>query len=80
MDVHTYTIKDAKASLPRLLQEVASGADVFIEKAGKPIAKVTRFEKDKKKIQFGVLKGKVKVAEDFDAPLPDKLLSAFEGH
>jgi len=35
-------------------------------------------EEKKMKIRFGVLKGKVKVSEDFDAPLPDDLLSEFE--
>jgi hypothetical protein len=30
-------------------------------------------------IRFGVLKGKVRVAADFDAPLPDEVLAGFEG-
>ena len=30
-------------------------------------------------IQFGVLKGKVKISDDFDAPMPDNILSEFEG-
>jgi hypothetical protein len=29
--------------------------------------------------RFGVLKGKVRVADDFDAPLPDDVLAGFEG-
>ena len=34
-------------------------------------AKVTR--------RFGGLKGKVRIADDFDAPLPDDVIAAFEG-
>ncbi|WP_176049518.1 hypothetical protein [Burkholderia sp. BCC1644] len=30
-------------------------------------------------IRFGVLEGQVRIADDFDAPLPDSLLDAFEG-
>ncbi|WGY68214.1 hypothetical protein KEC55_15405 [Burkholderia cepacia] len=30
-------------------------------------------------IRFGVLQGQVRIADDFDAPLPDYLLDAFEG-
>jgi hypothetical protein len=29
--------------------------------------------------RFGGLKGKVHIADDFDAPLPDDLINAFEG-
>jgi len=28
----------------------------------------------KQKIQFGLMKGDIKIADDFDAPLPDDLL------
>ncbi|MCU9952468.1 DUF2281 domain-containing protein [Burkholderia sp. BKH01] len=30
-------------------------------------------------IRFGVLQGQAWIADDFDAPLPDYLLDAFEG-
>ncbi|AQQ43864.1 MULTISPECIES: hypothetical protein [Burkholderia] len=30
-------------------------------------------------VRFGVLQGQVRIADDFDAPLPDYLLDAFEG-
>ena len=79
MTTQTYNVQEAKAHLSKLLQEVASGAEVIIAKAGKPMARISRLEEDRPKIRFGILKGKVKVAEDFDAPLPDDLLSEFEG-
>ena len=79
MTIQTYNIQDAKANLPRLLEEVASGAEVIIAKEGKPLARISRIEESTPKIRFGVLKGRVKVYDDFDAPLPDELLSEFEG-
>ena len=80
MTVQTYNVKEAKAQLSKLLQEVDSGTEVIIAKAGKPMARISRIEESKPKIRFGVLKGKVKVSEDFDAPLSDDLLSEFEGN
>jgi len=80
MPTQTYNVQEAKAQLSKLLQEVDSGIEVIIAKAGKPMARISRIEESKPKIRFGVLKGKVKVFDDFDAPLPDDLLSEFEGN
>ena len=80
MTIQTYNVQEAKAQLSKLLQEVDSGIEVIIAKAGKPMARISRIEENSSKIRFGVLKGKVKVSEDFDAPLPDDLLSKFEGN
>lgn len=79
MTTQTYNVEEAKAHLPRLLREAASGAEVIIAKEGIPMARISRIEESKPQIRFGVLKGRVKVSEDFDAPLPDDLLSEFEG-
>ncbi|HUU39784.1 MAG TPA: type II toxin-antitoxin system prevent-host-death family antitoxin [Desulfatiglandales bacterium] len=79
MTTQTYNIKEVKANLSRLLEKVASGAEVIISREGKPMARISRLEASLPKIRFGVLKDKVKVAEDFDAPLPDELISEFEG-
>jgi hypothetical protein len=32
-----------------------------------------------RKVLFGRLKGEIKIAADFDAPLPPELLAAFDG-
>ena len=45
--------------------------------AGKPVAKLGPIN-TKKERRFGVLKGKIKIAKDFDAPLPDEILADFE--
>jgi len=80
MNTQTYNVQEARAHLSRLLKHVASGADVIIAKAGKPMARMSRIEAGGSKIRFGILKGKAKVSEDFDAPLPDDLLSEFEAN
>ena len=75
----TFNVREAKTHLSRLLQAVGSGAEVIIAKAGKPMARLSRVEESKPQICFGVLKGKVKVSDDFDAPLPYNILLEFEG-
>ena len=51
----------------------------MVSRNGKPLVRITRLEGTKRPIRFGVLKGKVKIAKDFDAPLPDNVLAEFEG-
>lgn len=79
MLTQTLNINEVKAQLSQLIEDVAAGTEVIIAKAGKPIARLSRIEGGKPQIRFGVLKGKVRVAEDFDASLPDEILSEFEG-
>ena len=79
MSIQTVNIQEAKLHLPRLLEQVSSGTDVIIAKKGKPVARISKIG-EKKKLRFGVLKGKAKISDDFDAPLPDEFLSDFEGN
>jgi len=79
MTTQTFNIQEAKTHLSSLLQAVASGTEVIIAKAGKPMARLSRIEESRPQIRFGVLKGKAMVSDDFDAPLPDNILSEFEG-
>jgi prevent-host-death family protein len=72
-------IYDAKTQLSKLIEEAAAGRDVVIARGGKPVARLTRLDSPKRKLRFGLLKGKIKIAEDFDAPLPGEILSQFEG-
>ena len=51
----------------------------MIAKAGKPVARLVPFRVAKVKRRLGTLAGKLRVSEDFDAPLPDDILDAFEG-
>jgi prevent-host-death family protein len=73
-------IHEAKTHLSRLLQRVANGEEVTIARAGVPVARLVPVAPVKKKIRpLGMDRGRVWVADDFDAPLPDDLLKAFYG-
>jgi prevent-host-death family protein len=69
-------IHEAKTNLSRLVDRVAAGAEIVIAKAGKPLAKLVPYTSGKRKA--GLLKGQIKIADDFDAPLSDELLDLFE--
>lgn len=73
-------IYDAKTRFSELVDKAASGDDVVVSRNGKPLVRITQLEGGQKhRIKFGVLKGKVKIAADFDAPLPADVLAGFEG-
>lgn len=72
-------IYDAKTQLSKLVDRAASGEDVVVSRSGKPLVRITRLEAPKRRIRFGLLKGKLTVPTDFDAPLPDDALAGFEG-
>ena len=77
--METVNIYEAKTRLSQLVDKAASGEDVVVSRNGKPMVRITRLETPARRIKFGVLRGKVRVAQDFDAPLPDELLAGFEG-
>jgi prevent-host-death family protein len=75
----TINIYEAKTQLSKLVEQAAAGNDVIIARGGKPVARLTRLQPPQRRIRFGLLKGKVKVAKDFDAPLPAEVIAQFEG-
>ncbi len=72
-------IYDAKTRLSQLVDKAASGEDVIVSRNGKPLARITRLQPPRRRIRFGLLKGKMTIPEDFDAPLPAQVLADFEG-
>ena len=77
--MQTVNIHEAKTQFSRLVDAAASGEEIVIANAGKPAARLVPMERAKVTRRFGGLKGKVRIAEDFDAPLPDDVIAAFEG-
>jgi prevent-host-death family protein len=75
----TVNIHEAKTHLSRLVDEVAAGAEIIIAKAGKPMARLAPISIPIRKKRLGLLKGKIKVPDDFNTPLDDEVLAAFEG-
>lgn len=77
--MQTVNIHEAKTNFSRLVDAAAGGEEIVIAKAGKPAARLVPITQTKIQRRFGGLKGKVRISEDFDAPLPDDVIAAFEG-
>ena len=69
-------ISEAKAQLSALIDQVLSGKEVIIGKAGKPVAKIVRYEQSEEPRTPGALRGQIWIADDFDE-LPDEVAEAF---
>lgn len=67
----------AKAHLSKLLERVAQGEEVMIARSGEPVAKLVGLKPAKRKP--GRLKGRIRTAADFDAPLPPEIAAADDG-
>ncbi|MDP1653160.1 MAG: type II toxin-antitoxin system Phd/YefM family antitoxin [Rhodocyclaceae bacterium] len=72
-------IYQAKTHFSKYIEAVEAGKEVIIARGGKQVAKLTSIKPLKRPIRFGVLKGSVSVAADFDAPLADEIVAGFEG-
>ena len=72
-------IYEAKTHFSKLCDQAASGDDVVIARHGQPWVRITALKGPNREIKFGVMKGKIRIAADFDAPLPDDILGLFEG-
>jgi prevent-host-death family protein len=75
----TVNIHEAKTHLSRLLARVAKGEEVVIAKAGKPVARLVPVVARPERRSLGTERGRIWIADDFDAPLPDDVLKTFEG-
>jgi prevent-host-death family protein len=66
----------AKTALSRLVAEALAGEDVIIARAGTPAVRLTPVRQERVP---GTARGLVQIAPNFDDPLPEDLLAAFEG-
>ncbi len=73
----TVNVHQAKTHLSRLLQRVAGGEEITIARAGQPIARLVAVEPKQARRPLDLDRGLYDVPEDFDAPLPAKVLAAF---
>ncbi|HLK35194.1 MAG TPA: type II toxin-antitoxin system prevent-host-death family antitoxin [Polyangiaceae bacterium] len=69
---------EAKTNLSKLVEEAEAGEDVVLARAGRPVVRLVPVREARRR-RLGGWKGKVRMGKDFDAPLPDDLLRAWEG-
>jgi prevent-host-death family protein len=74
----TVNMHEAKTHLSKLVELVEAGEEVVIARAGRPVARLVRAEEPRRR-RLGAWDGQVWMADDFDAPLPDEHVRAWQG-
>lgn len=75
--MHLENIHQAKTHLSKLIAQAINGEEVIICKSGQPLVKLVPVEQKSKKRNPGLLKGQIKISDDFNV-FPKKLLSFFK--
>jgi prevent-host-death family protein len=74
------TVEEIQRDFFTYLQRVEAGETVVIARAGQPVAEVKPIMSQvKTRRPFGLCAGEFTVPDDFDTPLPEDVLNAFEG-
>lgn len=78
--METINVHQAKTNLSRLLSRVEQGEEIIIANRGVPVAKLVPFSTAiHRRSSLGQDRGRFVVPDDFNEPLPENLLAAFEG-
>ena len=65
------TLAQARDHFDDLIQAAMDGAEVIITKDSFPVVKMVPMSRARATPRFGSASGKIKMADDFDAPLDD---------
>ncbi|HZO12358.1 MAG TPA: type II toxin-antitoxin system Phd/YefM family antitoxin [Polyangiaceae bacterium] len=69
-------IHAAKTHLSKLVDDAAAGEEIIIARGGKPVARLVAIARRGRR-KPGLLKGRIRIARDFDAPLAMELIEQF---
>jgi len=72
------TVDEIQRDPSKYLRQVEAGETFVILQADKAIAELRPVSSNKQLRPFGLCAGEFTVPDDFDAPLPEDLLNAFE--
>lgn len=73
------TVDEIQRDPLKYLRQVEAGETLVIVRSDQPIAELRPIATSKPLRPFGLCTGEFTVPDDFDAPLPEDLLNAFEG-
>jgi prevent-host-death family protein len=71
---------EAKTTLSKLVALAEGGEDVVIERRGRPVARIVKYQPPRlsRRDLHGISAGRIWMADDFDAPLPDLEAAMYE--
>jgi len=67
-------IYEAKTRLSQLVEKAASGEEVIIARAGRPLVRLVPFRQLAGPRKPGRLKGRIRIGRNFEEPLPEGVL------
>ena len=74
------TVDEIQRDPLKYLSQVEAGETLVIIRSNQPIAELRPIAQSHKQLRpFGLCAGEFIAPDDFDAPLPEEILSAFEG-
>jgi antitoxin (DNA-binding transcriptional repressor) of toxin-antitoxin stability system len=73
------TVDEIQQDPLKYLRQVEAGETLVIVRSNQPIAELRPIANRQQLRPFGLCEGEFTVPDDFDAPLPEDLLNAFEG-
>jgi prevent-host-death family protein len=75
-----FNLYEAKSALSKLVDRAAAGEEIVIAKNGRPMVKIVPLTGSARAPRRpGGWEGRVRIADDFDAPLPPELAAGFAG-
>ena len=60
------TLSEAKAKFSEVVERASLGEDIIITRMGRTKVRITRFEPASPNRRLGLLKGRIRLADDFD--------------
>lgn len=73
--MRTASILEAKTHFSTLVRLAERGERITVTRGGKPVAEIV--PNSTRKRPFGLDKGKIRIAPDFDGPMPPEIARAF---
>lgn len=71
------SVQQAEENLSQLVERAATGEEIVLTESGRPVAKIVAVAAEPRRP--GRLKGRIRIADDFDAPLPESIAKPFRG-
>jgi prevent-host-death family protein len=76
--VKVVNMHEAKTTLSQLVEQVEGGEEIILARAGTPVARLVPLHPPGPRV-LGQWRGRVRMSDDFDAPLPSEDLAAWSG-
>jgi prevent-host-death family protein len=73
-----FNVHAAKTNLSRLIERAVAGEEIVIARNNEPVVRLVPVQQEKPRREFGALRGKLVVPDEFFDPLPDEELDAWD--